>query len=203
MVRNIVGIIIKIPFVTRPEVFLETPDREEVDFVSVGKNSKEILIEPIDRTIELAAQNVERGGRPFSCLVVSSETGELLAESPNLVVQTSDPTAHAEVVAIRIACQRLGKPSLEGYEVYVMAHPCPMCLAALYYASPDRVVYIVTREEEGRYYKDDQKYFEFENFYEEFGKSPQQRRLPMEHKPVEGGPEVYRRWLQLNSNGIT
>lgn len=74
-----------------------------------------------------------------------------------------------------------------------------MCLGALYYASPDRVAYIVTREEEGRYYKDDQKYFEFENFYDEYEKSPQQRRLPMEHTPAEGGTEVCRRWQQLNS----
>lgn len=153
----------------------------------------------IGRTIELAIQNVERGGKPFSCLIVSSASGEVFAESPNLVAQTNDPTAHAEVAAIRIACQRLGSPSLEGYEVYVMAHPCPMCLGALYYASPDKVAYIVTREEEGRYYTDDQKYFEFENFYDEYEKSPQERRLPMEHTPAEGGVEVYQRWRQLNS----
>lgn len=153
----------------------------------------------IERTIELATQNVERGAKPFSCVIVSSETGEVFAESPNLVAQTNDPTAHAEVAAIRIACQRLGTVSLEGYEVYVMAHPYPMCLGALYYASPDKVAYIVTREEEGRYYKDDQKYFEFENFYDEFEKTPGQRRLPMEHTPAENGVEVYRRWQQLNS----
>lgn len=99
----------------------------------------------IERTIELANQNVERGGKPFSCVIVSSETGEVFAESP------------------------------------------------------DRVAYIATREEEGRYYKDDQKYFEFENFYDEFEKTPGQRRLPMEHTPAEGGTEVYRRWQQLNS----
>jgi tRNA(Arg) A34 adenosine deaminase TadA len=123
----------------------------------------------------------------------------VIAESPNLVAQTNDPTAHAEVVAIREACQRLGSPNLEGYEAYVMAHPCPMCLGALYYASPDRVEYLVTREEEGRYYTDDQKYFEFDNFYAEFEKPPQERRLPMEHTPVEGGQEVYRYWQRLNS----
>jgi tRNA(Arg) A34 adenosine deaminase TadA len=152
-----------------------------------------------ERTIALAAENVERGGRPFSCVVASSSDGSVLAQSPNLVAQTNDPTAHAEVVAIREACQRLGSPNLEGYEIYVMAHPCPMCLGALYYASPDRVAYLVTREEEGRYYTDDQKYFEFENFYDEFQKEPQDRRLPMQHTPVEGGQEVYQRWQRLNS----
>lgn len=156
-------------------------------------------MDPTQRTITLARENIEYGGRPFSCVIVSSESGKLLAESPNLVAQTNDPTAHAEVVAIREACQRLGSPNLEGYEIYVMAHPCPMCLGALYYASPDRVAYIVTREEEGRYYTDDQKYFEFENFYEEFSKLPQERRLPMQHTPTEGGLAVYEYWRQRNS----
>ncbi|WP_047866533.1 nucleoside deaminase [Rubrobacter aplysinae] len=150
------------------------------------------------RTIDLATENIEHGGRPFSCVVASSADGTVLAESPNLVAQTNDPTAHAEVVAIREACQRLGSPNLEGYEIYVMAHPCPMCLGALYYASPDLVAYLVTREEEGRYYTDDQKYFEFDNFYDEFQKEPQDRRLPMQHTPAEGGLEVYSYWQSLN-----
>ena len=113
-------------------------------------------------------ENVERGGKPFSCVVARSDDGRVVAESPYLVEQTNDPTAHAEIVAIRQACQRLGSPGLEGHEVYVLAHPCPMCLGALYYASPDRVVFVVTREEEGRHYRDDQRYFEFENFYAEY-----------------------------------
>jgi tRNA(Arg) A34 adenosine deaminase TadA len=74
-----------------------------------------------------------------------------------------------------------------------------MCLGALYYASPDRVVFVVTREEEGRHYRDDQRYFEFENFYGEYSKAWRERRLPMEHQPEEGGSEVYRRWRELNS----
>ena len=154
---------------------------------------------PIERTVELAMENVERGGKPFSCVVSRTSDGRVVAESPNLVEQTNDPTAHAEVLAVRQACQRLGSPSLTGHEVYVLAHPCPMCLGALYYASPDRVVFVVTREEEGRHYRDDQRYFEFENFYDEYEKSWQDRRLPMEHRPSEGGMEVYRRWRELNT----
>ena len=152
----------------------------------------------IGRTIELAMENVERGGKPFSCVVARSDDGRVVAESPNLVEQTNDPTAHAEIVAIRQACQRLGSPGLEGHEVYVLAHPCPMCLGALYYASPDRVVFVVTREEEGRHYRDDQKYFEFENFYAEYPKPWHERRLPLEHHPEEEDVEVYRRWRELN-----
>ncbi len=143
---------------------------------------------PVKRTIELAFENVENGGRPFACVI--SRDGEVIAESPNLVVQTHDPTAHAEIVAIRQACQRLGTENLEGHAIYVLAHPCPMCLGALYYCSPDRVLFIPPATS----YKDDRKYFELENFYDEFSKPWQERRLPIEHRPDEEGTEDYWRW---------
>ncbi len=151
----------------------------------------------IKRTIDLALRNVENGGRPFACVIARG--GEIVAESPNLVVQTNDPTAHAEVVAIREACTNLGTPDLEGCEIYVLAHPCPMCLGALYYCSPDRVIFITTRDEYAQYYKDDKKYFELESFYDEFSKPWEERRLPMDHQPDEEGLKVYERWRQLNS----
>ena len=155
-------------------------------------------MDPVERTVRLADRNVERGGKPFSCVVFDPRSGEVVAESPNLVVQTGDPTAHAEVVAVRQACARLGAASLEGYEVYVLAHPCPMCLGALYYAGPDRVVFVVTREEEARFYKDDGRYFELETFYEEFGKPWPERRLPLERDRRPEGLAVYERWQKEN-----
>ncbi len=151
----------------------------------------------IKHTIDLALRNVEDGGRPFACVIARG--GEIVAESPNLVVQTNDPTAHAEVVAIREACTKLETPDLEGREIYVLAHPCPMCLGALYYGSPDRMIFITTRDEYAQYYKDDKKYFELETFYEEFSKSWQERRLPMDQQPDEEALKVYERWRQLNS----
>ena len=154
-------------------------------------------MDPIKRTIELASENVENGGRPFACVIVRD--GALVAESPNLVAQTHDPTAHAEIVAIREACMKLGTENLEGHNIYVLAHPCPMCLGALYYCSPDQVVFITTREEYSRYYTDDRKYFELATFYEEFSKPWDQRRLPMVHQPDEKGLMVYERWSRLNS----
>ncbi|WP_047863876.1 tRNA-specific adenosine deaminase [Rubrobacter aplysinae] len=75
------------------------------------------MTDPTGRATELEQRNVERGGRPFSCVVASSSDGAVLAESPSLLAQTNDPTVHAEVVAIREACQRLGSPRLEGYEI--------------------------------------------------------------------------------------
>ena len=155
-------------------------------------------MEPMERAIQLAGRNVERGGKPFACVVLDPRTGEIVAESPNLVAQTGDPTAHAEVVVIREACARLGAESLEGYEVYALAHPCPMCLGALYYAGPDRVVFAVTREEETRFYKDDGRYFELESFYDEFGKTWPERRLPLERDPRPDGLAVYELYQKRN-----
>jgi tRNA(Arg) A34 adenosine deaminase TadA len=107
----------------------------------------------IQRTIDLANANVERGGRPFACIVVKG--GEIIAEAVNLVAQTHDPTAHAEICAIREASAKLGTEHLIVCEFYILAHPCPMCLAAMYYCSPDRVVFITTRDDYSRYYVDD------------------------------------------------
>lgn len=154
-------------------------------------------MDPIKRTIELASENVESGGRPFACVI--ARDSEIVAESPNLVAQTHDPTAHAEIVAIREACTKLGTENLGGHDIYVLAHPCPMCLGALYYCSPDQVVLITTREEYSRYYTDNRKYFELATFYEEFSKPWDQRRLPMVHQPDEEGLKVYERWSRLNS----
>jgi guanine deaminase len=154
-------------------------------------------VDLVRRTIELTLESVENGGRPFACVI--SRGDEVVSESPNLVAQTQDPTAHAEIVAIRQACQWLGTENPEGHAIYVLAHPCPMCLGALYYCSPDRVVFTTTRDEYSQHYEDDRKYFELENFYDEFSKQGQERRLPMEHRPDEEGVEVYRRWRESNS----
>ncbi|WP_067168789.1 nucleoside deaminase [Microtetraspora niveoalba] len=148
------------------------------------------------RTVDIARQNVTEGGRPFATVIVKN--GEILAESANKVAQTSDPTAHAEILAIREACVRLGTEHLVGTTVYVLAHPCPMCLGALYYCSPDEVVFLTTREAYEPHYVDDRKYFELDTFYAEFGKSWDERRLPMRYEPREAAVDVYRLWQERN-----
>ncbi len=150
----------------------------------------------IRRTIELARLNVDRGGRPFACVI--AKDGAIVSESANLVVQTHDPTAHAEIVAIRAASQVLGTEHFFGCDVYVMAHPCPMCLAALYYCSPDRVIFLTTREDYSRFYTDDRKYFTLANFYGEISKPWPERSLPMSHEASEEALGVYRRWKEKN-----
>lgn len=97
--------------------------------------------------------------------------------------QTNDPTAHAEILAIREACTRLGTEHLTGCTIYVLAHPCPMCLGSLYYCSPEKVVFLTQRDDYEPDYVDDRKYFELATFYAEFAKDWTEPRLPMEYQP--------------------
>lgn len=148
------------------------------------------------RTIDIARANVADGGRPFATVIV--QDGEILAESPNQVAQTNDPTAHAEILAIREACTKLGTEHLTDATIYVLAHPCPMCLAALYYCSPAEVVFVTTRDAYAPHYVDDRKYFELDTFYGEFAKNWDERRLPMTYAPHADAVEVYREWQRRN-----
>jgi guanine deaminase len=97
----------------------------------------------LERAIALAVANArDGGGGPFAALVVKD--GRVVAEGVNLVTSANDPTAHAEVVAIRAACRALGHFQLEGCEIYSSCEPCPMCLGAIYWARPARVYYAAT-----------------------------------------------------------
>lgn len=151
----------------------------------------------IQRTIDIANANVAAGGRPFATVI--ARDGEILVESPNRVAQTNDPTAHAEILAIREACTALGTEHLTGCTIYVLAHPCPMCLGSLYYCSPDKVVFLTQREDYEPHYVDDRKYFELANFYDEFAKDATERRLPMHYHPHDSAIAVYRDWQKRNS----
>ena len=96
--------------------------------------------------IRLSIENVEHGkGGPFGAVVVKD--GVIVGKGANLVTTTNDPTAHAEVVAIRRACQNLGTFQLEGCEIYCSCEPCPMCLGAIYWARPDKIYYANTKHD--------------------------------------------------------
>jgi guanine deaminase len=112
----------------------------------------------IERTIQLATENVANGGGPFGALVVRD--GELIAEGQNRVTANLDPTAHAEVVAIRAACQALGDFSLEGATLYTSCEPCPLCLSAALWARVDRVVFAADRDDAARGGFDDREFYE-------------------------------------------
>ena len=93
----------------------------------------------IEKTIQLALENVRSGGGPFGALVVKD--GKIIATGVNHVTVDLDPTAHAEIVAIRNACQALKDFQLTGCEVYASCEPCPMCLGAIYWSRPARVFF--------------------------------------------------------------
>jgi len=95
--------------------------------------------------IRLAVGNVRNGGGPFAALVVKD--GAVIASGVNLVTSTNDPSAHAEIVAIRNACRKLQNFQLTGCEIYTSCEPCPMCLGAIYWARPERVYYGSTKED--------------------------------------------------------
>lgn len=123
------------------------------------------------RAIALAVQNVERGsGGPFAAVVVRD--GSIVGEGVNTVTATNDPTAHGEVNAIRAACKALGVFSLAGCELYTSCQPCPMCLAACYWARVDAVYYGASAADAARAGFDDA------FLYEEFRKDQPARTLP-------------------------
>ncbi|MBK9570794.1 MAG: nucleoside deaminase [Chitinophagaceae bacterium] len=100
----------------------------------------------LERAIELSKQGMQSGlGGPFGCVVVLND--EIIGEGTNKVTSSNDPTAHAEVVAIRMACNKIGSYQLTGCEIYTSCEPCPMCLGAIYWARPKRVIYANTKEE--------------------------------------------------------
>jgi guanine deaminase len=123
------------------------------------------------RAIALAVQNVDAGrGGPFAALVVRD--GKIVGEGVNTVTATNDPTAHGEVNAIRAACSALGSFSLAGCELYTSCQPCPMCLAACYWARLDAIYYGASAADAARAGFDDA------FLYEEFRKDQEARSLP-------------------------
>ena len=116
----------------------------------------------LSRAVELAVDNVTAGGGPFGAMIVRGT--EALSTGVNRVTRDNDPTAHAEVVAIREACRSIGDFSLEGCVLFTSCEPCPLCLSSALWARVDRVVYAADRDDAARGGFDDRE------FYELFGK---------------------------------
>jgi guanine deaminase len=125
------------------------------------------------RALELAAENASSGrGGPFGTVIVRDDN--IIAEGTNLVTYTNDPTAHAEVVAIRRACAALATFHLTGCELYTSCEPCPMCLAAIYWARPAEIYYCATQTEAALAGFDDS------FIYREICLAPDARQIPMQ-----------------------
>jgi len=147
------------------------------------------------QAIELAVEGVENGkGGPFGCVIVRD--GVVVGKGCNGVTSTNDPTAHAEIVAIRDACQRLGDFQLTDCVVYTSCEPCPMCLGALYWARPARVVYAATRHEAAEAGFDDA------FIYDEISLGGEERRIPFVHRPVAGAGELFGLWREKGNRRL-
>ncbi|MEQ1675684.1 MAG: nucleoside deaminase [Chitinophagaceae bacterium] len=141
----------------------------------------------LERAIELSRQGMKGGkGGPFGCVVVLGD--KIVGEGCNQVTSSNDPTAHAEVVAIRNACTKLGTYQLSDCEVYTSCEPCPMCLGAIYWARPKRVVYANTREEAAEIEFDD------DFIYNEIGAAMKDRKIPFVHAPHPKAKAVFEDW---------
>jgi len=127
--------------------------------------------------IELAVWNVREGrGGPFAAIVVRNAM--VIARGTNEVVETHDPTAHAEIVAIREACRTLGSHQLDGCEIYASCEPCPMCLGAIYWARPRCLFYAASKADAAEAGFDDA------FIYEEAARPAGERRLPTRHVEI-------------------
>jgi guanine deaminase len=141
------------------------------------------------RAIALALENVHLGsGGPFAALIVKE--GRIIAEGKNRVTTTNDPTAHAEVVAIREACRALADFQLTDCDLYTTCEPCPMCLGAIYWARPARVFYAATAADAASAGFDDA------FIYDELKSAPAGRRIPMTQILHEDSLAIFVAWKQ-------
>ena len=139
------------------------------------------------RAIRLAQNGIDSNqGGPFGAIVVRN--GEIVAEGCNQVTSTNDPTAHAEVVAIRNACEKLGSFQLDDCVIYTSCEPCPMCLGAIYWARPAQVFYGCTREDAAEIGFDDQ------FIYDEIKKTIDERQLRIINFLREEALVVFENW---------
>src|SRR5277367_6283873 len=138
------------------------------------------------RAIALAHENIRAGGGPFAAVVVKD--GLVVAEGVNQVTATNDPTAHAEVVAIRAACKTLAAFQLTGCDLYTTCEPCPMCLGAIYWSRPARVFYAGLASDAATAGFDDA------FIYDEFRLSHTSRRIPMSELLRKEGTAIFDAW---------
>lgn len=141
----------------------------------------------MEEATKLAVENVLKGsGGPFGCVIVKE--GKIVGKGSNQVTVENDPTAHAEVKAIRDACNNLNTFQLEGCTIYTSCEPCPMCLGAIYWARPEEVIYASTKEEAAKINFDDK------FIYEELEKEKEERMIPFKRMTLDKYNEPFDLW---------
>ncbi|WP_321276887.1 nucleoside deaminase [Thiomicrorhabdus indica] len=141
----------------------------------------------MQHAIDLSIEKMQAGfGGPFGAIIVKD--GEIIAEGFNQVTSSNDPTAHAEVTAIREACKTLDTFDLNGCEIYTSCEPCPMCLSAIYWARLDKIYYANTRQDAADIGFDD------DFLYREIPKPLEKRLIPCEQVGHEAGIRAFKLW---------
>jgi guanine deaminase len=143
----------------------------------------------MQQAISLAEDNVKNGGGPFGAVI--SKDNKLLATGVNLVTRNNDPSAHAEIIAIRNACKKLNNFKLSNCIIYSNCEPCPMCLAALYWADISHIYYAATRH--------DAEAIDFSDnlIYNELSLPPRERTILTTRMQPENTLAPFKQWLQL------
>ena len=138
------------------------------------------------RAIELSIKSVNNGTGPFGAVIVKNN--QIISEGFNTVTLANDPTSHAEIAAIRIACKDLNNFSLEGCDLYTTCEPCPMCLSAIYWARLNKVYYANTRS--------DAQKIDFSDalIYEELNKTIKERKIPMHQMMRDEALKAFELW---------
>ena len=136
--------------------------------------------------IEKSLESIDNGGGPFGAVIVKD--GEVVSAASNSVTNDNDPTAHAEVNAIRMACRKLGTFDLSGCEIYASCEPCPMCLAAIYWARIDKLYYANTKADA------DNIGFSDNFIYEEFAKPESQRSIKVTAMLRDEAIAAFKKW---------
>lgn len=145
--------------------------------------------------VALARRNIETGGRPFGAVAVRN--GEVIAEGVNRMLETGDPTSHAELNALRAAAQRLGSPRLEGVAIYASGQPCPMCLAAMRMAGITEIAYAHSNADAEPYG------LSTAAIYAELAKPLDEQAMRFRHVPVDDAElmPLYLDWQQRQKTG--
>ena len=138
------------------------------------------------RAIELSINSVKKDGGPFGCVI--TKNGTIISEGSNRVTSSNDPTAHAEIVAIREACKKLNTFNLSGCDLYSSCEPCPMCLSAIYWSYIDNIFYANNRNDAKKINFDDSL------IYSEIKKEFKDRKIPMKQMMRDKAIEAFEIW---------
>ena len=145
----------------------------------------------MQKAIELSIKNIHNNGGPFGCVIVKNN--KIISEGVNGVTQNNDPTAHAEIVAIRNACKKLNTFDLSGCELYTSCEPCPMCLSAIYWSHIDLVYYGNSRENAADIQFDDK------FIYDEMKKDINERKIPLKQILKDEAIKAFDLWAETEN----